>query len=75
MSTKMVQADWTVALEVFRASLPRRGDKGRNDRLFLEAMPYFSAHNRRRRGSCRSAPFSGRRSQSGFAGRISSLRT
>jgi transposase len=33
------------ALEVFRASLPRRGDKGRDDRLFLEAMHYVSVHN------------------------------
>ena len=34
MSTKMSEADWDVALEVFRASLPRRGAKARNDRLF-----------------------------------------
>jgi transposase len=33
------------ALKVFRASLPRRGDKGRDDRLFLEAMHYFSVHH------------------------------
>jgi hypothetical protein len=45
MSTKMADADWSVALEVFRVSLPRRGDKGRNDRLFLEALHYFSVHN------------------------------
>lgn len=45
MSTKMADADWLVALEVFRASVPRRGDKGRNDRLFLEAMHFFSTHN------------------------------
>ena len=45
MSTKMTESDWAVALEVFRASLPRRGDKGRDDRLFLEAMHYFSVHN------------------------------
>ncbi len=45
MSTKMADADWSVALEVFRASLPRRGDKGRNDRLFLEALHYFSVQN------------------------------
>ena len=45
MSTKMYEADWSVALEVFRASLPRRGDKGRDDRLFLEAMHYFTVHN------------------------------
>ena len=45
MSTMMAEADWAVALEVFRASLPRRGDKGRDDRLLLEAMHYFSVHN------------------------------
>jgi transposase len=45
MSTKMMETDWAVALEVFRASLPRRGAKGRDDRLFLEALHYFSVHN------------------------------
>jgi transposase len=45
MSTKMTEDDWTVALEIFRASLPRRGDKGRDDRLFLEALHYFAVHN------------------------------
>lgn len=45
MSTRMADEDWVVALEVFRASLPRRGDKGRDDRLFLEALHYFSVHN------------------------------
>ena len=41
MSKKMTEADWAVVLEVFRASLPRRGAKGRDDRLFLEALHYF----------------------------------
>ncbi len=45
MSTKMTEADWAVVLEVFRAWLPRRGAKGRDDRLFLEALHYFSVHN------------------------------
>lgn len=45
ISTKMAEADWVVALEIFRASPPRRGDKGRNDRLFLEALHYFSVYN------------------------------
>ena len=45
MSTKMAETDWAVALKVFRASLPRRGAKGRDDRLFLEALHYFSVHN------------------------------
>ena len=31
--------------EVFRACRSRRGDKGRNDRIFLEALHYFSVHN------------------------------
>jgi hypothetical protein len=29
MSTKMADADWELALEVFRACLPRRGAKAR----------------------------------------------
>lgn len=45
MSTKMSDEDWELALRVFRASLPRRGAKGRDDRLFLEALHYFSVHN------------------------------
>lgn len=45
MSTKMTEKNWVAALEVFRASLLRRSDKGRDDRLFLEAMHYFSIHN------------------------------
>src|SRR5690606_14362664 len=45
MSTMMAATDWAVAPEVFRASLPLRGDKGRNDRLFLEALHYFASHN------------------------------
>lgn len=45
MSTKMFETDWDNALVVFQASLPRRGAKGRDDRLFLEALHYFSVHN------------------------------
>ena len=45
MSTKMIDADWDNALAVFRGCLPRRGAKGRDDRLFLEALHYFSVHN------------------------------
>src|ERR1019366_5144471 len=45
MSTRMVERDWQIALEVFRACLARRGDKGRDDRLFLEALHYFAVHN------------------------------
>jgi transposase len=45
MSTKMTEQDWEIALEVFRASLPRRGEKSRHDQRFLEALHYFSVHN------------------------------
>lgn len=40
MSTKMTEMDWSAALEVFRGSLPRRGAKGRDDLLFVEALHY-----------------------------------
>ena len=45
MLTRMSETDWDVALTVFRAALPRRGDKGRDDRKFLEALHYFTVHN------------------------------
>ncbi|MCL6645549.1 MAG: transposase [Dehalococcoidia bacterium] len=45
MSTMMTEQDWELALTVFRAALPRRGAKGRDDRSFLEALHYFSVHN------------------------------
>ena len=45
MSTRMNEADWELALEVFRACLPARGAKAKNDRLFLEALHHFTVHN------------------------------
>jgi transposase len=42
MLTRMTDEDWTIALEVFRAVRSRRGDKGRDDRRFLEALHYFT---------------------------------
>jgi transposase len=45
MSTKMSDDDLTNAVTVFRACLPRRGAKGRDDRLFLESLHYFTVHN------------------------------
>jgi transposase len=45
MLTRMSDADWAVVLGVFVASRSRRGDKGRDDRKFLEALHYFSVHN------------------------------
>ncbi|GAB2208900.1 hypothetical protein ROS1_57180 [Roseibium sp. ROS1] len=45
MCTKMTERDFELALEVFRAYLPRVGAKEKNDRLFLEAPHYFTLHN------------------------------
>lgn len=45
MLTRMTERDWEVVLEVFRAARSRRGDKGRDDRRFLEALHYFALHN------------------------------
>jgi transposase len=45
MLTTMTEEDWTIVLKVFEASCPRCGDKGRDDRKFLEALQYFVVHN------------------------------
>ena len=45
MSTKMAERDWEIAVEAFRASLPRLGEKGHHDLRFLQALHYFSVHN------------------------------
>ena len=45
MLTGMSEQDWAVALEVFRAARSRRGDKGRDDRKFLEAIHFFTVEN------------------------------
>jgi transposase len=45
MLTRMSDEDWAIVLKVFEASRSRRGDKGRDDRKFLEALHYFSIHN------------------------------
>jgi transposase len=45
MPTRMTEQDWAVVLDVFRAARSRRGDKGRDDRRFLEALHYFTVHN------------------------------
>ena len=45
MLTRMTDKDWGVVLEMFAAARSRRGDKGRNDRRFLEALHYFTVHN------------------------------
>jgi len=45
MSTRMSDEDWTATLAVFRACLPRRGRKAQDDRLFLEALHFFTVEN------------------------------
>src|SRR5215216_1587086 len=45
MLTRMMDEDWERVVQVFRACRSRRGDKGRNDRNFLEAVHYFCVHN------------------------------
>ena len=45
MLTRLSEAEWAMVLEVFRACRSRRGDKGRDDRKFLEAVHYFTVHN------------------------------
>jgi len=41
----MNETDWEIALEVFRACLPARGAKAKDDGLFLEALHFFAVHN------------------------------
>ncbi len=45
MLTRMTDQDWESVVQVFWACRSRRGDKGRNDRMFLEALHYFTLHN------------------------------
>jgi transposase len=45
MLTRMTEEDWTFALEVFDAAQSSRGEPGRDDRKFLEAIFYFTVHN------------------------------
>ena len=45
MLTKMTDDEWAFTVDLFRAARSRRGDKGRDDRKFLEAMHYFVVHN------------------------------
>ena len=45
MLTQMTERDWQIALDAFRLCLPIRGAKAKGDRLFLEALHYFTVHN------------------------------
>ncbi len=45
MLTRMTEDEWDFAVELFRSCRSRRGDKGRDDRKFLEALHYFTVNN------------------------------
>jgi transposase len=45
MLTAMTEGDWTLVVDIFRAVRSKRGDKGRDDRRFLEALHYFTVHS------------------------------
>ena len=45
MLTKMTDEDWAITVEIFRAAKSRRGEPGRDDRKFLEALHYFTLHS------------------------------
>lgn len=45
MSTGLTDEDWDVAVGVFRAVRSRGGDKGRDDRKFLESSHYFTVNS------------------------------
>ena len=45
MLTGMTERDWLLALEVFDAVQSSRGQPGRDDRKFLEAIHYFTVHS------------------------------
>ncbi len=45
MLTQMTEADWGLTLAVFDAVQSRRGEPGRDDRKFLEAIHFFTLHN------------------------------
>jgi transposase len=45
MLTRMTEDEWALVVKIFRAVRTRRGDKGRDDRRFLEALHYFTVHN------------------------------
>ena len=45
MLTQMTEEDWSIAVEVFQAVRPKRGEPGHDDRKFLEALHYFTVHN------------------------------
>ncbi len=63
MLTRMSEEDWDVVLTVFRAVRSRRGDKGRDDRKFLERCT-SSRFTTSPGGRCRPSSATGTRSGS-----------
>jgi transposase len=45
MLTRMTDQQWDLVVDTFRQVRSKRGARGRDDRLFLEAMHYFAVHN------------------------------
>ena len=45
MLTGMTEQDWLIALEVFDTVQSSRGERGHDDRKFLEAIHYFTVHS------------------------------
>jgi len=45
MLTGMTEGDWAIVLELFGAARSGRGEPGRDDRKFLEALHFFTVHN------------------------------
>lgn len=45
MLTKLTDDEWDLVVDIFRQVRSRRGDKGRDDRRFLQALHYFAVHN------------------------------
>jgi transposase len=45
MLARVSEAEWAMLVMMFRASLPRRGGKARDDRKFLEALLYCNVHD------------------------------
>lgn len=45
MLTRLSEKEWEIVLAVFRAVCQGRGEKGHDDRKFLEALLYFTVNN------------------------------
>ena len=45
MLTRLTEDDWAILLAAFGAARSGRGQPGRDDRKFLEALLYFTVHN------------------------------